>query len=185
MLSRPYSNEPCRHAPTLRAGTCRGIRRMCPEKHSPVREQAPGGPTLFCPRMAHCFAQEKEALPRHTAVCRENAPFSAIKESHIMYRLTLQRILPLSRSHILCIGSPCRESPSLQMYHITGFFNARLPGCRNSLCCFFLLYTILEKISIPMTDYLLTLAPAPPMMPSTSSTVAMEVSPGVVIASAP
>ena len=92
---------------------------------------------------------------------------------------------PLSRSHILCIGSPCRKSPSLQMYHITGFFNARLPGCRNSLCCFFLLYTILEKISIPMTDYLLTLAPAPPMMPSTSSTVAMEVSPGVVIASAP
>jgi hypothetical protein len=45
--------------------------------------------------MAHCFAQEKEALPRHTAVCRENAPFPAIKESHIMYRLTLQRI-PLS-----------------------------------------------------------------------------------------
>ncbi len=33
--------------------------------------------------------------------------------------------------------------------------------------------------------YLLTRAPAPPMMPSTSSTVAMEVSPGVVIASAP
>ena len=89
------SNEPCRHAPTLRAGTCRGIRRMCPEKHSPVREQAPGGPTLFCPRRAHCFAQEKEALPSHTTVCRENAPFSAIKESHIMYRSTLQRI-PLS-----------------------------------------------------------------------------------------
>ena len=50
---------------------------------------------LSHPRMAHCFAQEKKALPRHTAVCRENAPFSAIKESHIMYRSTLQRI-PLS-----------------------------------------------------------------------------------------
>ena len=33
--------------------------------------------------------------------------------------------------------------------------------------------------------YLLTLAPAPPMMASTSLTLAMEVSPGVVIASAP
>ena len=95
---------------------------------------------------------------------------------------------PLSRSHILCIGPPCRESPSLLMSHITGFFNARLPGCRrNSMCCSFLLYTISRKNqhSVPNPDYLLTLAPAPPMMPSTSSTVAMEVSPGVVIASAP
>ena len=95
---------------------------------------------------------------------------------------------PLSRSHILCIGPPCRESPSLLMSHITGFFNTRLPGCRrNSMCCFFLLYTIFRKNQHSATkpDYLLTLAPAPPMMPSTSSTVAMELSPGVVIASAP
>ena len=94
---------------------------------------------------------------------------------------------PLSRSHILCIGSPCRESPSLQMYHITGFFNALQTGCFSSSCCFLLLYTISGKNqhSAPKPDYLLTLAPAPPMMPSTSSTVAMEVSPGVVIASAP
>ena len=93
---------------------------------------------------------------------------------------------PLSRSHILCIGSPYRESPSLQMYHITGFFNARLPALTATVCAASLHYTLfLEKISISMRDYLLTLAPAPPMMPSTSSTVAMEVSPGVVIASAP
>ena len=51
-------------------------------------------------------AQKKEALPRHTAVCCENAPFSAIKESHIMYRPTLQRI-PLS-----------------EVFHITGFLPA-------------------------------------------------------------
>lgn len=94
---------------------------------------------------------------------------------------------PLSRSHILCIGPPCRESPSLRMYHITGFFNALQTGCFSSSCCFLLLYTISGKNqhSAPKPDYLLTLAPAPPMMPSTSSTVAMEVSPGVVIASAP
>ncbi len=95
-----------------------------------------------------------------------------------MYRPTLQRI-PLS-----------------VVFHITVILSAPAKGTAIVRdCCRFYHYTPSGGISsneseIPQmfaaqTDYLLTLAPAPPMMPSTSSTVAMEVSPGVVIASAP
>lgn len=78
--------------------------------------------------MSHADMQEKRAFPQHTAVCRENAPFSAIKESHIMYRSTLQRI-PLSADvpHNRILQCP-HSGLSLQLS-----------------CCFSLLYTISRK----------------------------------------
>ena len=85
---------------------------------------------------------------------------------------------PLSRSHILCIDLSCRESPSLPEGHTIRFHRYNL--LYTKIYSFGILF---EYIFISV--YLLTRAPAPPMMPSTSSTVAMDVSPGVVIASAP
>ena len=68
---------------------CRGIRRMWPRLPPSDCKPAHIGGRQSRPRMAHCYRAEKEAFSRRTAVCRENAPFSAIKESHIMYRTTV------------------------------------------------------------------------------------------------
>ena len=72
-----------------------------------------------------------------------------------------------------------------------------ITGCnsdmsRNTWMCFYVLE--LQDVirtcpgmhgCIPMSYYLFTRAPAPPMIPSTSSLDAIDVSPGVVIARAP
>ena len=72
-------------------------------------------PTNEREAMSHADMQEKRAFSQHTAVCRENALFSAIKESHIMYRSTLQRI-PLSADvpHNLILSRPLAGLPPQQ-----------------------------------------------------------------------
>ena len=97
--------------------------------HPIVSQLTSSGTSLVCAWLI--ASRKKKRRSRATPLCVvETPPF------------------PLSRSHILCTGPPCRESPSLRMYHITGFFNARLPGCRRKICTASFHYTLFsEKIS--------------------------------------
>ena len=110
------SNEPCRQiAVPLRGPAIVAAFAVCIQScyHPIVSQLTSSGTSLVCAWLI--ASRKKKRRSRATPQCVVKTPS-----------------FPLSRSHILCTGPPCRESPSLRMSHITGFFNARLPGCRRS-----------------------------------------------------